>query len=85
MYRKGKSCNYTSLRHSYGFTTAQPRAGTKPGYIVPLYKPPAYDTLTHGTSPSCSGHFNIFTAYGKTPCQGDEKTKFAYVPPPCGN
>ena len=35
-------------------------------YIVPQYSVPGYDSLTHGQNAgSCSGFFNITSAYGK--------------------
>ena len=39
-------------------------ADTSGFYLVPNYTAPGYDTLTHQTQGSCSGHFNITNAYG---------------------
>ena len=74
----GNSCDYTTLGN-YNATSqgtmnqaraqAAPQVG--PGgqqqgiYIVPNYGAPGYDTLTHGRkTPTCSGFFNITSAYG---------------------
>ena len=72
----GNSCSYATLGH-YNVTSAgtmnQARAqatqlgpgGEQQGvYIVPNYHAPGYDTLQHGSAPTCGGFFNINSAYG---------------------
>lgn len=62
----GASCNYTTLSQYNVGTMAMQRPGDKVTtgkYIVPQFSPPTYDTLMHGANPSCSGYFNINSAY----------------------
>lgn len=62
-------CNYANLTHynngSKGMNIPVP-AGFKPGSVVPNYGSPGVATLQHGGHvPSCSGYFNIQSAYGQ--------------------
>ena len=65
---KGASCSYASLaNYNNGSQQMRPPvpATTVSGtYIVPDYQAPGYNTLSHNVGPSCSGYFNIQTAYG---------------------
>ena len=50
--------------------------------IVPDFKAPTYDTLTHGVkAPGCSGFFNIMSAYGKNAAMCDQQ--YSSRPCPC--
>ena len=69
----GASCNYTTLSHyNVGAMAMQsPTNVTTTGkYVVPQFSAPTYDTLMHGAVPSCSGYFNINSAY-KTSSDGN--------------
>jgi hypothetical protein len=69
----GSSCSYTNLQN-YNSSTAgslghpaerSVRATTVSGnYVVPNYSAIGYNALTHGEQGSCSGYFNITSAYG---------------------
>ena len=68
---QGGACSYATLSHynnrSSGSMSspAVPRTTVSGMYIVPSYGAPGYSALTHGAAPSCSGFFNITSAYGK--------------------
>jgi hypothetical protein len=63
----GNGCNYTSLG---GYNNASLTGNKGAIFAVPQYGGGAgYDTLQHGVGPSCSGYFNINSAYG-TNCGG---------------
>ena len=48
--------------------------------IIPDYKAPTLNTLTHGVkNPGCSNFFDITTAYGKNASQCNQK----YIDRPC--
>lgn len=63
----GLSCSYASLAHynngSQGMQPPVPRGTVSGSYVVPNYAGPGYNTLMHGSNPSCSGYFNIDAAY----------------------
>jgi len=62
-------CNYASLARynaNKGVSGIPvPRTNVSGVYLVPTYGAPGYNTLTHNSAPSCSGFFNINTAYGQ--------------------
>jgi len=68
---KGSSCSYVSLSNynsssagTLGSPAANPNTVTGT-YVVPNYAAIGYGALTHdASSPSCSGYFDIQTAYG---------------------
>ena len=66
----GASCSYTNLANynaSSPGTLGQPSVPptTVTGYqIIPQYSTIGYDALTHNAAPSCSGYFNVTSAYG---------------------
>ena len=69
----GLSCSYARLA-SYNKGSNNGPAIT-PGsvsgkYIVPAYGAPGYNTLTAKGVPSCSGYYNINSAYGKNSGEG---------------
>ena len=77
-------CNYSTLgtyvKRTHSIRAPLP-AGTQTGYIVPNYKPLGYNALSHGQSvPSCSGYFNIYSAYG----QGSGSCNTTYSTRLCG-
>ena len=62
-------CDYSTLsemnRQNKG-SIPVPRTTVNGVQIVPDYKAPTYNTLTHGVrNPECSGFFNIMSAYGR--------------------
>ena len=64
----GPPCSYATLGHynlqsGSGPPVPAATASTSGHYIVPAYTAPPYDTLTHNSAPSCSGFFNIDSAY----------------------
>ena len=65
----GYGCNYVTLaRYNNGARAGPPiPAGNVSGYyVVPRWSAPGYATLTHNQKyPSCSGFFNIQSAYGR--------------------
>jgi len=62
------SCAYAKLARynngSQGMSPPVPATTVSGVYVVPAYGAPGYNTLNHGAKPSCSGYFNIQTAYG---------------------
>ena len=61
------SC-YASLSHynKAGAPVPAVAQAVAGAYVVPSFGAPGYDALTHGQkSPTCTGHFDITTAYGK--------------------
>lgn len=66
------SCSYASLSNYNGYSRrgiGRPQVipTTVVGSnIVPNYGTIGYNALTHGSSPSCAGYFDIQSAYGKT-------------------
>ncbi len=63
-----KSCQYNTLGCYYSNNSTMPvlRPGTVSGaMVVPSYGAIGYNALTHGSVPSCGGHFNITNAYGQ--------------------
>lgn len=61
------SCSYANLaaynNGGKGMQPPVPRGTVSGVYVVPNYGAPGYDTLMHGSAPSCSGYFNIDGAY----------------------
>lgn len=74
----GPSCSYANLNnYNAGSQGMRPpvEATTVSGkYVVPDYAPPGYNTLTNNGAPTCSGYFNIQSAYGQS--AGSCDTKF---------
>lgn len=64
----GPSCSYANLSNynngSQGMSPPVPATTVTGKYIVPTYSSPGYNTLSHNAAPSCSGYFNIQSAYG---------------------
>ena len=69
----GPSCSYVSLSN-YNGVQRNPTSVNMPyvpatnvvgRYIVPDYSTIGYNALTHGSSASCGGYFDITGAYGK--------------------
>lgn len=63
------SCNYKNLgNYSESSSTMPALASTTSQdkkFVIPSYGGVGYDTLNHGKNvPSCSGYFNIQSAYG---------------------
>lgn len=63
----GPSCSYANLSNynngSKGMQPPIPRGTVGGYYIVPAFSSPGYNTLMHGSAPSCSGYFDIDSAY----------------------
>jgi hypothetical protein len=63
----GPSCSYATLSNynngSQGMQAPVPRGNVSGFYIVPAYDAPGYGTLSHDAAPSCSGYFDIDSAY----------------------
>ena len=61
-YAQLKSCGVArNPNHPSHANMGKPTSGVM---IVPNYAGPSYDALTHGQkTPSCSGYFNITSAY----------------------
>jgi len=81
----GASCSYSNLcRYNSGVQMAPGSSKAKVvtgQYIVPAYNAIGYNALTHGGVGSCSGYFNIGSAYGKDAAQCNQ----AYVTSLCGS
>ena len=68
----GTSCDYVSLENynsssagTLGNPTYMNATDVVGHYVVPSYSAIGYNALTHGSNmPSCSGYFNISSAYG---------------------
>ena len=68
----GTSCDYVSLANynsssagTLGNPTYMHATDVVGHYVVPNYSAIGYNALTHGgATPSCSGYFNIASAYG---------------------
>lgn len=64
----GFGCSYATLSNynngNQGVRPAMPASSVSGHYIVPSYSAPGYDTLSHGSAPSCSGYFSVQNAYG---------------------
>ena len=78
------ACAYATLSHynngSQGLSHIPQIRGQVNGvYVVPNYSVPGYDALTHNAPPSCSGFFNITSAYG----QGANNCNTQYVKKLC--
>ena len=79
------ACAYATLSHynngSQGLANIPQIRGQVNGmYVVPAYGTAGYASLTHGdTAPSCSGFFNITSAYG----QGANNCNTQYVKKLC--
>jgi hypothetical protein len=62
------ACNYKNLGNYSGRNStmaALPSSMNQNAFVVPGYGGISYETLNHGrTVPSCSGYFNIQSAYG---------------------
>ena len=67
-YASVSACNYKNLGNYSGSGStmaALPSSMSQNAFVVPQYAAIGYDTLNHGRSvPSCSGYFNIKSAYG---------------------
>ena len=82
----GASCSYVSLANynssapgSLG-SPAVPTNTVSGVYVVPNYSAIGYNALTHdSSSPSCSGYFNIASAYGA----GASQCNTQYHQSPC--
>lgn len=65
----GPSCSYATLSHYNNdgkggvVQLPTPKGAVSGSYVVPHYDTIGYDALQHGPVPSCSGYFNIGTAY----------------------
>jgi hypothetical protein len=62
----GAACSYTNLQiYNQGPTklSAASSSGVMAGSIVPQWGGVGYDALSHGAAPSCSGYFNVQSAY----------------------
>lgn len=61
----GSGCAYATLSHyNTSHNMGVPRPSNVAGsYVVPVFGSPGYNALTHGAAPSCSGYFNIQSAY----------------------
>lgn len=74
----GLSCSYARLAaYNQGSQGGPPVPATTVSgvYVVPAYGAAGYNTLTAHGVPSCSGYYNINTAYGPNSGQ-DCSTKF---------
>lgn len=64
----GSACAYANLNNYnngvQGMRPPVPASTVSGQYIVPNYGAPGYNTLMHNNAPSCSGYFNIQSAYG---------------------
>jgi len=78
----GTSCDYVSLANynsssagTLGNPTYMHATDVVGHYVVPNYGSIGYNALSHGnTTPSCSGYFNITSAYGAN--AGDCNTQY---------
>ena len=83
----GNSCSYVNLSNynsSSAGTMGHPDSGSRStvtgSYVVPNYGAIGYSALTHDSSvPSCSGYFNITSAYG----QNADTCNTTYSMSPC--
>jgi hypothetical protein len=67
----GSSCSYTNLQNYNSSAAgtlgkpAVPPTTVSGSYVVPNYSAIGYNALTHDAKgPSCTGYFDITTAYG---------------------
>lgn len=79
----GQSCAYTTLGKYYnkGTMASVPPTITSGTYVVPVYSAPGYNTLTGNGQGSCSGYYNIQSAYGN----GAEGCNQKYVTKACAS
>lgn len=79
----GASCNYGQLgNYTDGYSMNIPPQGkvTSGAYIVPVFSPISYESLT-AKVPSCSGYPSIINAYG----DDAERCQTTYRTSLCGN
>ena len=69
-------CDYVLLKNlsRHSGKVPVPRRTVTGVQIIPDYKAPTPDTLTHGVrNPGCSGFFNIMNAYGRNAAQCNQQ------------